>query len=112
MTTGDGYIGIPFSVDPARPAVRVTLSRRRGWKMPANTVKVCRPGFFGNPFKIGDKVQGTIIDGTQAVELYKLAIGPAFSERARRELRGKNLACWCKPGAPCHADVLLKIANG
>ena len=28
------------------------------------------------------------------------------------ELRGKNLACWCKPGSPCHADVLLEIANG
>lgn len=26
-------------------------------------------------------------------------------------LKGKNLACWCKPGAPCHADVLLKMAN-
>jgi hypothetical protein len=26
-------------------------------------------------------------------------------------LRGKNLACWCKPGAPCHADVLLRLAN-
>jgi hypothetical protein len=27
------------------------------------------------------------------------------------ELRGKNLACWCKPGSPCHADVLLDLAN-
>jgi Domain of unknown function (DUF4326) len=27
------------------------------------------------------------------------------------ELRGKNLACWCKPGCACHADVLLEIAN-
>ena len=27
------------------------------------------------------------------------------------ELRGKDLACWCKPGAPCHADVLLELAN-
>jgi hypothetical protein len=26
-------------------------------------------------------------------------------------LRGRDLACWCKPGAPCHADVLLAIAN-
>jgi hypothetical protein len=30
----------------------------------------------------------------------------------RRELRGKDLACWCKPGEPCHADVLLELANG
>lgn len=27
------------------------------------------------------------------------------------ELRGKNLSCWCGLGAPCHADVLLEIAN-
>jgi hypothetical protein len=28
-----------------------------------------------------------------------------------RELAGKDLACWCKPDAPCHADVLLRLAN-
>ena len=32
-------------------------------------------------------------------------------QAALAELRGKNLACWCKPGAPCHADVLLELAN-
>lgn len=26
-------------------------------------------------------------------------------------LRGKNLACFCGPDRPCHADVLLEIAN-
>jgi hypothetical protein len=34
-----------------------------------------------------------------------------FTRAALEELRGKNLACWCKPGAPCHADVLLELAN-
>lgn len=29
----------------------------------------------------------------------------------RAVLAGKNLACWCKPGEPCHADVLLELAN-
>jgi hypothetical protein len=29
-----------------------------------------------------------------------------------RELKGKNLSCWCPIGQPCHADVLLKLANG
>lgn len=28
-----------------------------------------------------------------------------------KALRGKHLACWCKPGTDCHADVLLKLAN-
>lgn len=26
-------------------------------------------------------------------------------------LRGRPLACWCAPGRPCHADVLLRLAN-
>jgi hypothetical protein len=30
----------------------------------------------------------------------------------RAELRGHNLACWCRPGTPCHADVLIELANG
>lgn len=29
----------------------------------------------------------------------------------RTELAGRDLACWCKPGDPCHADVLLEVAN-
>ena len=28
-----------------------------------------------------------------------------------RELRGKNLVCACKLADPCHADVLLELAN-
>ncbi|MGO8093178.1 DUF4326 domain-containing protein [Rhizobium leguminosarum] len=28
-----------------------------------------------------------------------------------KALRGFNLACWCKPGGPCHADILLEVAN-
>jgi hypothetical protein len=36
---------------------------------------------------------------------------PNLRARIKRELRGKNLACWCEPGAPCHADVLMKVAN-
>jgi hypothetical protein len=27
------------------------------------------------------------------------------------ELRGRNLACWCAPGSPCHAEILLEMAN-
>jgi Domain of unknown function (DUF4326) len=34
-----------------------------------------------------------------------------LGEEAKRELRGKNLACWCPLNQPCHADVLLEIAN-
>lgn len=27
------------------------------------------------------------------------------------ELRGRDMACYCPPGCPCHADVLMEIAN-
>ena len=30
----------------------------------------------------------------------------------RRELRGRDLACWCPLDCPCHADVLIELANG
>ncbi|GIM90343.1 DUF4326 domain-containing protein [Paractinoplanes toevensis] len=32
-------------------------------------------------------------------------------EDVRAELGGKDLACWCPLHEPCHADVLLEIAN-
>ena len=38
---------------------------------------------------------------------------PYFDElrQALEQLRGHDLACWCPPGHPCHADVLLELAN-
>lgn len=97
--------------------VRIQLSRKKGWKMPENTVKVDRSTGFGNPYA-GDGSGG---DRAYLVDLFRNycfrdAIGDAFRERVRRELRGKNLACWCplpEPGQPdhCHAAVLLEIAN-
>ena len=88
--------------------------------MPENTVSVCRPSKWGNPFKIGgcaDCVAPSeyYIAHTQAeaVRLYREFVTerPAVVDEIRRELRGKNLACYCKPGTPCHADVLLDLAN-
>jgi hypothetical protein len=35
---------------------------------------------------------------------------PQLVERARMELRGKRLGCWCAP-KPCHGDILARIAN-
>jgi hypothetical protein len=32
-------------------------------------------------------------------------------EEVRQSLRGKNLACFCPLDQPCHADVLLELAN-
>ena len=86
---------------------RVQLSRKRGWRKPAGAVVVSRPSRWGNPYTIA--VHGRV----KAVALYRrrLVENPGLVEAARRELAGKDLACWCRPGELCHADVLLEVAN-
>jgi hypothetical protein len=74
--------------------------------MPANTIRVCRPGHFGNPFKVGRDG-----DAAECVKKFEEHLTPRMIDDAIYELRGKNLACWCKKGTPCHADVLLRVAN-
>lgn len=72
-----------------------------------NTVYVGRPTKFGNPFRIGP-------DGTreEVIEKFRAWFTSwAGAENALEELRGKDLVCWCAP-EPCHADVLLELANG
>ena len=90
---------------------RIQLSRRKGWRMPENTVSVARPGKWGNPFRIGDFC---IPDAGAAVATFRAwmerrVVGPEQPDPT--ELRGKNLACWCPLDQPCHADVLLELAN-
>lgn len=94
--------------------VRIQRKRTKGWRMPANTVSVTRPGRWGNPYKIGEPIPGdpfTKMDAAGAVRCLELYMPQYTREAARQELRGKNLACWCALDQPCHADVLLKIAN-
>ncbi|MFN0314768.1 MAG: DUF4326 domain-containing protein [Burkholderiales bacterium] len=91
--------------------------RTKGWKMPENTVYVGRPTKWGNPFKAGDTVFDT--DGMErwtrtadeAVALYRQTLPLSEVTEAAVVLCGKNLACWCPLDQPCHADVLLEIAN-
>ena len=94
---------------------RIQRKRSSGWRMPENTVYVGRPTKWGNPFAIGKKNPcGTITkDHRHAVSLF-VGFAPQNEKlvtAAKKELRGKNLACWCASDQPCHADVLLKIAN-
>jgi len=87
---------------------RIRLRRIKGWRMPANTVKVARPTKWGNPFEIG--VHGTrqeVLRKYRAWIMQKLTEQPDFLA----PLRGKNLACFCKMHQPCHADILLELAN-
>lgn len=91
--------------------VRVQLSRRRGWRMPENTVSVARPGRYGNPFRIGDFGIPAAADAVARFRewLDGRVVGPSQPDIS--SLRGKNLACWCRLDAPCHADVLLELVN-
>lgn len=88
-------------------------------------VNVARPSKWGNPFPIGGRVYdpatgGPLLvrDAAHAVALHRgwlLQVldherGGALTA-ALGYLRGRNLACWCQPGHPCHADVLLELAN-
>lgn len=96
--------------------IRVQLSRRKGWRMPPNTVSVARPGRWGNPHVIGacPWCDGEKHTPEEAVAEFRkdITADPVLIAMARDELRGKNLACWCPLDRPCHANVLLEIANG
>lgn len=96
---------------------RIQLSRRKGWRMPENTVKVDRTTKWGNPFIPGKPCAYSggrpVQDKRHAYVLFR-AVAPdndMLVEAAQQELRGKNLACWCRLTDDCHADVLLKLAN-
>lgn len=98
--------------------------------MPANTVYVGRGSRFGNPWTIGLAACGCRSAGecthntfhaataAEAVDAFKAWIGDVLKNGNGRmrddiaRLRGKNLACWCPLDQPCHADVLLELANG
>lgn len=103
---------------------RIQLSRRRGYKLPANTIVVARPGKWGNPFIIGMhgtreycvKLFNLLCAGYLAVSTDSECCAAqlrfrAYAKKNIKRLRGKNLACWCPLDKPCHADTLLKIAN-
>ena len=99
--------------DIAMPApTRVLFSRTRGWRKPPGTVLVAGPTRWRNPFLVA-------ADGTsnreRAVAEFRAALEEGrldvSIEDVRHQLRGRNLGCWCPLDRPCHADVLLEVAN-
>lgn len=97
-------------------------------ELPAGAVYVGRqaPKFgrskWANPFKPGRMTPlnwtrpfGGITprDAAHAVQLFRELAhsSPGYLAEARAELAGRDLACWCNLDQPCHADVLLEIAN-
>ncbi|MDR6867658.1 hypothetical protein J2Y69_002262 [Microbacterium resistens] len=103
--------------------------------MPSNTVSVARPTKWGNPFRI-EQVECSVGGLCWAVSIGNLGVQQHIVSQAKARdlavylfqswmeeddrhglpdpspLAGKNLACWCPLDQPCHADVLLELANG
>lgn len=103
---------------------RIRLSRADGWRLPANAVRVDHGTVYGNPFVVGQDGTGAECVGRFWALLAghvcltcRSGVMEQMEARARilthlAHLRGKDLACWCALDAPCHADVLLVLANG
>ena len=89
------------------------LSRRKDWRMPPDAVTFDRSTRWGNPYQAGQDCDG---GRAYIVELFRAYLArpeeALHVDAIRTKLRGKNLACWCPlDGGPCHAEVLLEIAN-
>lgn len=97
-----------------RMPARIQRRRARGWVAPAGAVYVGRPTRWGNPFRTE-----AYAVASHAVQDYRAWLNGELDaagtrptrEEIIRELGGKDLMCWCALGQPCHADVLLEIAN-
>jgi hypothetical protein len=114
---------------------RIRLSRRKGWRLPKDTVRVSRPGPFGNPWSVRECARTLDLTENaarhQVVQWFKEWLALANDHESLSdlghfggtreahatlharlpELRGRNLACWCRLDDVCHADVLLELAN-
>lgn len=103
---------------------RIQLSRQKGFRLQEASQKLnglpavncARPGYYGNPFKIGrDGDRQAVIRKFETALRAGLLRNFPWPDRPNMgwkiHLRGKNLACWCHPKDPCHCDVLLRIAN-
>jgi len=94
---------------------RVQLRRTKGWRKPEGAVVVARPSKWGNPYRIGapTPLYNWPVNRAEAVESFRdwMSRNRTQTSRARAALAGKDLACWCALDEPCHADVLLELAN-
>lgn len=113
---------------------RIQRRRTPGWRMPDRALYVGRPTVWGNPYRPvhrGDGLWVTVNDNEVVYDGYgpfrtrqaaardcvrlfwEIEIGyRLLADRADvHALTGYDLACWCPLDQPCHADVLLRIAN-
>lgn len=108
----------PLPAVPAAPK-RIQCARTPGWKLPNNTAFVGHGSRWANEFEPGSTVTLDTGGGPETFRVLSRAHGVALYRRwqahedaslARRELAGKDVACWCPLDQPCHGDVLLDLA--
>lgn len=77
-------------------------------------VYIGRPSKWGNPFThVSDRMTRaafTVGSREEALRRYEEYLFSSGLIADIEELRGKVLACWCKPKA-CHGDVLIRLLN-
>lgn len=83
---------------------------------PKDAVYVGRPSKWGNPHTIGrcSLCNSFHVRGAAVIaylqDIQRNYIAGVTQADIKKELKGKDLVCFCAP-KPCHADVLLEIAN-
>jgi hypothetical protein len=87
---------------------RIQQRRIKGWTKPDGAISVARPHKWGNPFIVGTP---GVPDADTAVRLYREWLPDTDLCQRLSELTGHDLMCFCPLGQPCHADVLLELAN-
>jgi hypothetical protein len=91
---------------------RIQRQRTKGWRMPENAVYVGRPTRWGNHWHTGNGWDAAAIVALHAEWMRGTYCDNACPPKPDLGLlRGKDLACWCPLDQPCHADVLLELAN-
>jgi hypothetical protein len=99
---------------------RIQRQRTKGWRMPEGAIYVGRPSRWGNPFRVwpsgGPEYSPTAAAAVASHRAFIKGVWRAHPEWFA-PLRGHDLACWCPledengNRVPCHADVLLELAN-
>ena len=103
---------------------RIQLRRTKGWRKPEGAIVVSRPSKWGNPWRAAvgrtDTERRQIARDRFDADLraciddpwgYSHDIEFRIIAESLDQLRGHDLACWCPLDQPCHADVLLDLAN-
>ncbi len=103
---------LPSAAEP-RPVnpLRIQRQRSKGWRAPEGAVYVGRPTCWGNPYERDDLGSSDLLIAMYRDWIKSDSRAAAIARKRLPELRGKVLSCWCPADQPCHADVLIELAN-